>query len=314
MLLFVAGVISTNKETYSLRTLETQDQKIEFFRPVIQKLIEKGVPEDYVLNLLRDTSVQFNERYVQVDVSLSRPSKSTSSSKIYDKLVNDEAVNRIINFINTNQFILNKIQNLYSIDPEVLASLLWVETRHGDYLGNHQIVSVYFSLALADTDNFIEYNLKRNKDKLKPTKKEIGQLKNKLVQKSRSKANWAINELVSIYKNQNKFPLPVTQIYGSWAGAFGISQFIPSSFVRWAVDGNNDGLFNLFDVEDAIFSAANYLAKHGYGPTEEQKRKALYAYNHSNTYVNTIMLLANKANEKMNQTLIEQVTFPPIGQ
>lgn len=314
MLLFVAGVISTNKETYSLRTLETQDQKIEFFRPVIQKLIEKGVPEDYILNLLRDTSVQFNERYVQVDVSLSRPSKSTSSSKIYDKLVNDEAVNRIINFINTNQFILNKIQNLYSIDPEVLASLLWVETRHGDYLGNHQIVSVYFSLALADTDNFIEYNLKRNKDKLKPTKKEIGQLKNKLVQKSRSKANWAINELVSIYKNQNKFPLPVTQIYGSWAGAFGISQFIPSSFVRWAVDGNNDGLYNLFDVEDAIFSAANYLAKHGYGPTEEQKRKALYAYNHSNTYVNTIMLLANKANEKMNQTLLEQVTLPPIGQ
>ncbi len=312
--LFVVGVISTNKESYSLRTLENQDQKIEFFSPVIQKLVDKGIPYEFVLALIQDSSVNFNERYVQLDVSLrkSQQPSSPAKSNIYEKLVNDEAVSKIIKFIKNNRAILDSAQSKYSVHPEILASLLWVETRHGEYLGNHQVVSVYLSLALADQNDFIEFNLKRNKDKLKPTKKELVELKEKLLQRSKTKANWAVNELVSIYKNKDKFPMPITQIYGSWAGAFGISQFIPSSFARWAKDGNNDGYFNLFDLEDAIHSAAHYLNKHGFGPSEEQQRKAIYSYNHSNTYVNTIMLLAKKATEKMNLVDTNQITLPTL--
>lgn len=309
--LFVAGVISTNKESLSLRTLENQDQKIEFFTPVIQKLVDKGVPYEFVIELIKDTSVNFNDRYVQVDVSLKKSSKQAkpSTSNIYQKLVNDEAVNRIVQFIQRNKELFDEAQEKYSINPEILASLLWVETRHGDYLGNHQVVSVYLSLALADQDDFIEYNLKRNKDKLQPSKKDLVELKTKLVQRSKTKANWAVNELVSIYKNKDKFPMPITTIYGSWAGAFGISQFIPSSFARWARDGNNDGYYNLFDLADAIHSAAYYLNKHGFGNNEEQQRKAIYSYNHSNTYVNTIMLLAKKTNEQISRKID---TLPPI--
>ena len=266
------------------------------------------------MDLIKDTSVNFNERYVQVDVSLKKSTQSTTPSKsnIYQKLVNDEAINRIVQFIQRNKVILDEAQEKYSINPEILASLLWVETRHGDYLGNHQVVSVYLSLALADQDDFIEYNLKRNKDKLQPSKKDLVELKTKLVQRSKTKANWAVNELVSIYKNKDKFPVPITQIYGSWAGAFGISQFIPSSFARWAKDGNSDGYFNLFDLADAIHSAAHYLNKHGFGPNEEQQRKAIYSYNHSNTYVNTIMLLAQKTNERMGVSDSIQPILPPL--
>ncbi len=316
ILLFVAGVISTNKESYSLRTLENQDQKIEFFTPAIQKLIDKGIPYEFVIELIKDSTVNFNERYVQVDVSLNKIIKPStpSSSNIYQKLVNDDAVDRIVRFIQSNKTMLDAAKDRYNVHPEILASLLWVETRHGDYLGNHQVVSVYLSLALADQEDFIEFNLKRNKDKLQPTKKDIVELKSKLIQRSKTKANWALNELVSIYKNKDKFPMPITQIYGSWAGAFGISQFIPSSFARWAKDGNNDGYYNLFDLEDAIHSAAHYLSSHGYGDTEEQKRKAIYSYNHSNTYVNTIILLAKKALEKLDElgkNDTEKI-FPPL--
>jgi len=297
--LFVVGVVSTNKESYSLRTLENIDQKIEFFSPVIQKLVDKGVPYDFVIELIKDSTVNFNERYVQIDISLRKPSKTSTSTLIYNKLVNDEAIGRIIQFIEKHKKTLTEVKEKYAIDPEILASLLWVETRHGDYLGNHQVVSVFLSLALADQQDFIQYNLKRNKEKLHPSKKELVELKTKLIERSHTKANWAINELVSIYKNRDKFPMPITQIYGSWAGAFGISQFIPSSFARWARDGNNDGYYNLFDIDDAIYSAAHYLSMHGYGPTEDQKRKAIYSYNHSNTYVNTIMLLTQKTTEKL---------------
>lgn len=311
-LFFVLGVISTNKESYSLRTLENLDQKIQFFTPVIQKLVDKGIPYDFVIELIKDSTVNFNDRYVQVDVSLKKSTQpATSPSKIYQNLVNDDAVNRIVNFIQANQAILDKVKDRYSVHPEILASLLWVETRHGDYLGNHQVVSVYLSLALADQDDFIEFNLKRNIDKLKPSDKDLVELKTKLIHRSKTKANWAVNELVSIYKNKDKFPMPITQVYGSWAGAFGISQFIPSSFALWAKDGNEDGFYNLFDLEDAIHSAAYYLNKHGYGATEEQQRKAIYSYNHSNTYVNTIILLSKKALEKIAQSNPEQ-SLPPL--
>lgn len=312
LLLFVVGVVSTNKESYSLRTLESIDQKLQFFSPVIQKLVDKGVPYDFIIELIKDSTINFNERYVQIDVSLRKSAQLSSTSSIYNKLVNEEAIDRIIQFMDKNQKTLSEVKENYLIDPEIIASLLWVETRHGDYLGNHNVLSVYLSLALADQQDFIDFNLKRNREKLNPSKKELVALKTKLVERSKTKANWAVNELVSIYKNKDKYPLPITQIYGSWAGAFGISQFIPSSFARWARDGNNDGYYNLFDVEDAIHSAAHYLNKHGYGPSENEKRKALYAYNHSNTYVNTIMLLARKTTEKLSQIDSILYKFAPL--
>ena len=56
------------------------------------------------------------------------------------------------------------------------------------------------------------------------------------------------------------------EIVGSYAGAMGISQFMPSNALTLAVDGNRDGRINLFENEDAIASVANYLSHHGYRP------------------------------------------------
>jgi membrane-bound lytic murein transglycosylase B len=51
---------------------------------------------------------------------------------------------------------------------------------------------------------------------------------------------------------------------GSFAGAMGLGQFMPSSFLQWAVDFNGDGRKDLWDPEDAIGSVANYFAQHGW--------------------------------------------------
>ena len=76
----------------------------------------------------------------------------------------------------------------------------------------------------------------------------------------------------------------------SSAGAIGWMQFMPSTWLRWGTDGNGDGIADPWNAEDAITSAARYLAAAG-GQTDI--RRAVFSYNHADWYVNEVMSLAN---------------------
>jgi membrane-bound lytic murein transglycosylase B len=78
-------------------------------------------------------------------------------------------------------------------------------------------------------------------------------------------------------------------VLGSTHGAFGLLQFIPSSFLVFAVDGNGDGVIDLFNPDDAFHSTGNYLSKFGWDMKDEKKqRKALWRYNHDRIYVDVV--------------------------
>jgi soluble lytic murein transglycosylase-like protein len=75
----------------------------------------------------------------------------------------------------------------------------------------------------------------------------------------------------------------------SSAGAVGWMQFLPSTWRRWGVDASGDGIADPYDPQDAIFSAARYLnAAHA----REDIRRAIFAYNHANWYVNEVLKIA----------------------
>ncbi|GIM47688.1 hypothetical protein DNHGIG_32370 [Collibacillus ludicampi] len=77
----------------------------------------------------------------------------------------------------------------------------------------------------------------------------------------------------------------------SSAGAEGPMQFMPSTFAAYAVDGDGDGKADIQDVADAIFTAAHMLAEDGFN---KNPRQAIYAYNHSDAYVNHVLGLAQQ--------------------
>jgi membrane-bound lytic murein transglycosylase B len=86
-------------------------------------------------------------------------------------------------------------------------------------------------------------------------------------------------------------------VAGSIRGAFGLSQFLPSSFLAFAVDGNADGRIDLDDPEDAIPSIANFLRKSGWDKDSSSHYRAVMAYNHSRLYADTVLSYALRLHE-----------------
>jgi membrane-bound lytic murein transglycosylase B len=90
--------------------------------------------------------------------------------------------------------------------------------------------------------------------------------------------------LASIHKietSYSRIPLMVSSV-----GAQGHFQFMPGTFAAYGVDGDGDGQRSPWDLEDACFSAANYLSKSGY---KKDIRKAIWHYNHAEWYVNDVL-------------------------
>jgi membrane-bound lytic murein transglycosylase B len=88
------------------------------------------------------------------------------------------------------------------------------------------------------------------------------------------------------------------EIKGSSAGALGMAQFIPSSYLSYAV--SQKGLKSwLLDSKEAIFSIGNYLRSNGWKKnlSDGKKRKVLWSYNRSEPYVTTILQVARKIKE-----------------
>ena len=91
----------------------------------------------------------------------------------------------------------------------------------------------------------------------------------------------AINKIESNF-GQNMGP--------SSAGALGWMQFIPSSWERWGMDGDGDGIADPWNPEDGVYAAARYLAAAG---AHEDLSRAIFAYNHAQWYVDDVLRLAS---------------------
>ena len=154
-----------------------------------------------------------------------------------------------------NDAILSRVEAQFGVNKEILVSLFRVETNLGRDIGKYVVFN-----------SLLTWYVSGNR-----------------------RASWAANELISYLTLCREHQLDPFEVKGSSHGAFGLLQFIPSSFQRFAIDGNGDGKIDLFNFEDAMASSANYLQKQGWGKKEKQKKRALHAYNRDWGYVKTVM-------------------------
>ena len=183
----------------------------------------------------------------------------------------------------------DSIEQKYGVHREVVAAILLVETQYGRITGRSGIFNRLSRLANINDPENVKRNYKRLKE-------EDPELTFEMVQKRADYvADMFINEIPAIFTICERYGYNPFNLKGSFAGAFGIPQFLPSSYVKFAVDGNGDGKTSLYQMEDAIHSTANYLKQHGWNQdlkTSKAKKEIVWHYNHSQPYVDTVVGIA----------------------
>jgi membrane-bound lytic murein transglycosylase B len=194
------------------------------------------------------------------------------------------------NYMQTHQKALDAAQQAYGVDKEVITAIILVETKLGKFTGKRSVINTLATLsAMADDEprQIIWENLPDNDRRMSRQKFE---------KKADRKSSWAYRELKAFLTYTEKEGMDPTTIMGSYAGAMGISQFMPSNIAPYGKDGNADGKIDLFVHADAISSIASYLKHYGWKPgiSREKAYKVVYHYNHSKYYVNTILDVADR--------------------
>ena len=217
---------------------------------------------------------------------------SKAGPLVYRTIMTGERLAEARQFLADNQRILLRLERHYGIPGEIAVGILTVETRLGTYLGDKIAFLTLASMALCDDFTCVAGAFKDQ---------HVTQGRRRwLNRRTGQKAKWAYGEckaLLTYARQSGRDPLSIP---GSFYGAIGIAQFMPSQALRRGVDGNGDGIVDLFVLDDALFSMGNYLMANGWRGSMRSRRKqrrAIYNYNHSRMYVNTVMAVADYLKE-----------------
>ena len=159
-----------------------------------------------------------------------------------------------------NTDLIDSIDNKFSVEKNLLLALMGIETNFGTYVGKMDILS---SLATLSFD--------------------------------KRRSEFFTNELITILQLVEKKVIAYDILFGSWAGAFGNFQFMPSTIEKYAIDFNNNNQIELKEIQDSFASAANYINKMGWGYKEPCFKKIQLKENIPDEYLNTS---AKKINNK----------------
>ena len=157
-----------------------------------------------------------------------------------------------LNYYKNNKEIINNVDLNFGIEKELLLALMGIETNFGNYLGKMDIISSLSTLSF-----------------------------------DKRRSEFFTNELLTILELIDKQIVDPSILYGSWAGAFGNFQFMPSTIEKYAIDYNDNNLIELKNNSDSFASAANYLSKMGWKKNQPCFKKVTLKANVPEKILNT---------------------------
>jgi membrane-bound lytic murein transglycosylase B len=253
---------------------------------LMQKLVGDGVERSAVERVFGDRRM---ERFNSVSFKLD----PVESQALYRSLLAPRSVRDARRCRARHDTWFRGAEKRLGVPASVVSAILHVETRCGGYTGNFVVLHRLARLAMANEPGNVLLNIREHSKGAGPT--VIPQIERKVRERARYLEDTFYPEVLATFEIGRRLSIDPLGIRGSKAGAFGFPQFLPSSFLRFAVDGDGDGSVSLYHPADAIASAANYLAAHGWSPaiSRSEQRRVIWAYNRSEAYIDTVLGLAD---------------------
>lgn len=173
-------------------------------------------------------NITFDHKVIEYDRR--QPEFSESFASYFNKRVNQWRVDRGRAMLKEHQQLLAKLQQQYGVPAHYLVSFWGLETNFGAYKGKMSIIRSLATLAC-----------------------------------DQRRSGFFTEELLKALRLAEREKLAPETMVGSWAGAMGHTQFMPSAYLQYAVDGDGDGKIDLWQsIPDALTSAANFLSNLGW--------------------------------------------------
>ena len=163
-----------------------------------------------------------------VELDRNQPEFKLTFETYMKNVVNPDRISRGRRLLAEHREVLEKVEQRYGVQPRFLVAIWAIESNFGDHRGGFSVIESLTTLA---------YDARRG--------------------------TFFRNELINALKILDEGHISLADMRGSWAGAMGQVQFIPSSFVSFAVDFDGDGRKDIWhDLPDIFASAANYLSSY----------------------------------------------------
>ena len=219
---FLLIILLLTINTHSVANQITFDEWLSDFK---QKAINSGISKEVVFDVLSDA--RFLPKVIEYDRF--QPEFYEDTFTYIKKRTGKSKVSKGSILYKKEKLIIDKIENEFLVEKELLLSLMGIETNFGKYLGKMDIVS---SLAT------LSFDQRRSK--------------------------FFTDELIILLRLVDREIINKEILFGSWAGAFGNFQFMPRTIKNYAIDYNKNNVVELKEIEDSFASAANYLQKIGW--------------------------------------------------
>ncbi len=172
--------------------------------------------------------ISFQERVIELDRK--QPESTKTFQQYIKNVVNEARINRAIDEFESHRQTLEATSKQYGVQPEYIVALWAIESNFGERMGTFNVVEALATLA---------YDGRRSA--------------------------YFRGELLNALKIIDAGHISAADMLGSWAGAMGQCQFMPTSFLSYAVDADGDGKKNIWqDEQDVFASIANYLSSVGW--------------------------------------------------
>ena len=228
--------------------------------------IKMRIPKSYLDEPFSYSKIEIHDSILD---RFAKPYEKKTWGEYRKLFVTKNRINEGAKFFRSYGDILTAISKEEKVDPFLILSIIGVESNFGRHKGKFTVFNALYTQ----------------------------------ISKMPRRSKWAQKELVAYLSYCYTDNIPPHSIVGSYAGAFGYGQFIPTSFKSYAKDGNKDGIRQPFVWADVFASIANYLVKNGYPVNDKSDSKkvykSVYAYNHADNYVKAVLELREELNKKI---------------